>query len=67
MSEEFKISRSAASVKASIEGQLKQAKLKAFEGDLKKKVEELQAAEKIFRAKEQEVTEFMEQNSALFE
>lgn len=61
-----KPAKSAAAIKASIEAQLKDAKVSAFKGDLKKMIEEMQSAEKVYLAKKSAVEEFMHDNAELF-
>jgi hypothetical protein len=61
-----KPAKSPAAIKLQIELSLKQAKVKTFETELRKKIEEMQVAEKIFLAKKALVEDFMEDNSDLF-
>jgi len=50
-----------------VQGQLKEAKRKAFEATLKGKAEELNATEALLRKKTAEIEELLAENSYLYE
>lgn len=59
--------KSPQSLKAQVEARIREAKIKSFEGELKKKIEEMQSAENVYILKKEEVEHFMEDNAGLFE